>query len=452
MNEKKIILVVDDRPQNIELLDAYLTPQGYDVVTAAGGEEALDKLAANRIDLVLLDVMMSGMDGFEVTRRIRDDEQYRLLPVILVTALRETEDRVKGIESGCDDFISKPVDKIELLARVSSLLKVKAYNDLLSNYRQELESEVVKRTEELAELNISLEKKVEERTAGLKHSLSVQNELNIQLKKTTDDLEIEKELLADRNTIMENDLDMARKIQKCFMPEKSPVPYISYKYKPMEKVGGDFFDFIRIADNGNIGIFISDVSGHGVPAAFITAMIKSTILQNSLSVKTPSSVLEILNDLLRDQSAGNFVTAFYGIYNPDTREFIYSSAGHNPPYIISNEKIEKLVIKSKAIPLAIMDNKEIKDMKKVYINERIVLGKGSKLVMYTDGFTEAIRINHIGYDKNEEFENDSLTFSFRSHFEKPAEHFIKEIYRDLVEFRGSEDFEDDVCIICLDVE
>jgi putative two-component system response regulator len=92
---------------------------------------------------------MPGMDGFEVTRRVRQDEKNRLLPIILVTALRETEDRVKGIEAGCDDFISKPVDKMELLARVRSLLKVKAYNDLMGNYRKELESEVTRRTEEL---------------------------------------------------------------------------------------------------------------------------------------------------------------------------------------------------------------------------------------------------------------------------------------------------------------
>ncbi|MEI6313800.1 MAG: two-component system response regulator [Syntrophus sp. (in: bacteria)] len=149
MKDKPVILVVDDQPQNIELLEAYLVPQGYEVVMAAGGEEALGKLSGNQIDLILLDVMMPGMDGLEVTRRVRQDNAHRLLPIILVTALRETEDRVKGIEAGCDDFISKPVDKMELLARVRSLLKVKAYNDLMSNYREELESEVAGRTEEL---------------------------------------------------------------------------------------------------------------------------------------------------------------------------------------------------------------------------------------------------------------------------------------------------------------
>jgi putative two-component system response regulator len=149
MKEKSVILVVDDQPQNIELLEAYLAPQGYKIVTAANGEEALGKLSGSQIDLILLDVMMPCMDGFEVTRRIRHDNTHQLLPIILVTALRETEDRVKGIESGCDDFISKPVDKMELLARVRSLLKVKAYNDLMLNYRDELASEVTRRTEEL---------------------------------------------------------------------------------------------------------------------------------------------------------------------------------------------------------------------------------------------------------------------------------------------------------------
>jgi putative two-component system response regulator len=122
MKDKPIILVVDDQPQNIELLETYLVPQGYEIVTAASGEEALEKLSRNQIDLMLLDVMMSSSDGFEVTRRVRQDNARRLLPIILVTSLRETEERVKGIEAGCDDFISYPVDKIEFLARVKSML------------------------------------------------------------------------------------------------------------------------------------------------------------------------------------------------------------------------------------------------------------------------------------------------------------------------------------------
>ena len=168
MKDKSVILIVDDQTQNIELLEAYLAPQDYEIVTATSGEEALRKLSSNQIDLILLDIMMPGMDGFEVTRRIRQDDMHRLLPIIIVTILQEAEDRIKGIEAGCDEFISKPIDKTELLARVRSLLKVKAYNDLSSSYRNELETEVIRRTDELKQalenlqLDIIERKRVEE--------------------------------------------------------------------------------------------------------------------------------------------------------------------------------------------------------------------------------------------------------------------------------------------------
>lgn len=147
--DKPTILIVDDRPQNLALLEAYLVPEGYAIIKATNGEEALNLLASRPIDLILLDIIMPGLNGLEVTRRVKQDKNLRLLPIILLTALKETKDRVAGIEAGCDDFISKPIDKSELLARVRSLLKVKAYHDLTSNYRQKLETEVSRKTEDL---------------------------------------------------------------------------------------------------------------------------------------------------------------------------------------------------------------------------------------------------------------------------------------------------------------
>jgi len=149
MDIKPVILIVDDQPQNIELIEAHLVNENYEIITASNGEEALKLLSENVIDLILLDVMMPDMDGFEVTRKIRQDERNRLLPIILVTALHEIENRVRGIEAGCDDFISKPFEKTLLLARVRSLLKVKDYNDLIEKYKIELESKVAERTVEL---------------------------------------------------------------------------------------------------------------------------------------------------------------------------------------------------------------------------------------------------------------------------------------------------------------
>ncbi|MFA5276593.1 MAG: response regulator [Candidatus Omnitrophota bacterium] len=132
MKDKSVILVVDDQFQNIELLEAYLVPQGYEIIKAVSGEEAFEKISGNQIDLILLDVMMPKMSGIEVLEKLRADEQTKLIPVVMVTVLKETEDKVKALEAGCDDFISKPFDKVELLARVKSILKI-------SYYRRQLE-------------------------------------------------------------------------------------------------------------------------------------------------------------------------------------------------------------------------------------------------------------------------------------------------------------------------
>jgi DNA-binding response OmpR family regulator len=131
--EKKAkILCVDDEPKNLKLLEAVLSQQGYLLEMAESGQVALKKVEVEPPDLILLDIMMPGMSGYEALGRIRADEKTRLIPVVMVTALSETEDRIKALEAGCDDFISKPFDKVELLARVKSLLKI-------SYYRQQLD-------------------------------------------------------------------------------------------------------------------------------------------------------------------------------------------------------------------------------------------------------------------------------------------------------------------------
>lgn len=134
MNLQKVrILCVDDEPQNLGLLDAMLTPRGYEVITAKNGLEALDKIAAERIDICLLDVMMPEMDGFEVCRRIKSDDRYRSIPVVMITVYADRENRIRGIEAGAEDFIAKPFDSTEVLARIKMLVHVKTLNDRLND-------------------------------------------------------------------------------------------------------------------------------------------------------------------------------------------------------------------------------------------------------------------------------------------------------------------------------
>jgi C4-dicarboxylate-specific signal transduction histidine kinase len=136
------ILVVDDQAQNRKLLWAILVPEGYEVIEADNGLEALDIIAKGDIDVVLLDVLMPGVDGIETCRRIRNDLRLVTLPIIFVTALSDRLSRVRGQSVGGDDFLSKPIDEVELLVRVKNLLRVKAYHDLERQHASRLENEV----------------------------------------------------------------------------------------------------------------------------------------------------------------------------------------------------------------------------------------------------------------------------------------------------------------------
>jgi CheY-like chemotaxis protein len=295
MKDKPVILVVDDQPRNIELLEAYLVPQGYEILKAANGEEALEKLDGNQIDLILLDVMMPGMDGFEVIRRVRQDTAQRQLPIILVTALRETEDRVKGIEAGCDDFISKPVDKMELLARVRSLLRIKAYNDLLIEKQREIDM----------------------------------------------------------------DFEQAALVQKTILTPKSIYDSIEgleidIHYLPMNgSISGDYYN-INPMKNGIASILIADASGHGIQAALSTMQI-DLLNRDNLTLKYPDERMENINRQLVDRlSSVSFFTGFLVHVYQD--RLYYSSAAHPAQFLVRPSSSEIVPLKTRGSVIGMFDD------------------------------------------------------------------------------------------------
>ena len=146
------ILVVDDTPHNVKLLADLLTVKGYVVVTASSGAQALEKVETEQPDLVLLDVVMPEMSGYEVCRKIRGSRATATLPVVMVTALDPAQERVKGIEAGADDFLSKPISQQELLARVKSLLRIKVLHDELGEWSRTLEQRVETQVAQLERL------------------------------------------------------------------------------------------------------------------------------------------------------------------------------------------------------------------------------------------------------------------------------------------------------------
>jgi DNA-binding NarL/FixJ family response regulator len=155
VDEQPKVLVVDDTPANREMLEAILSPRGYTVLSARSGEEALAKVASDRPDLVLLDIVMPRLDGYQVCKRLRDSPTSSYLPVVMITA-SDQEERVRALEAGADDFIQKPFDQAELLARVKSLLRIKSYYDT-----------VQAQAAELATWNRALEERVHEQVTEL---------------------------------------------------------------------------------------------------------------------------------------------------------------------------------------------------------------------------------------------------------------------------------------------
>ena len=169
MDRQPKILIVDDTPQNIRLLEAVLEPRGYTLITATSGSEALEKIASEQLDLILLDIVMPGIDGYEVCRRVRANPATRLLPVVMITASGDQE-KIKAIEAGADDFIPKPFNQPELLARVKSLLRVKEYYDTIQA-----------QAAELAEWNRSLETRVQQQVEELERANRLRRFLSPQL-------------------------------------------------------------------------------------------------------------------------------------------------------------------------------------------------------------------------------------------------------------------------------
>ena len=322
------VLVVDDEPRNVRILQIHLNAQGYTVYTAADGVEALDIVEKDAPDLILLDINMPKMDGFEVVKRIRANKVTEFIPIVMITALRDTrENRIRSIEAGADDFIEKPFDSLEVLARVRSLLRIKEYQDTLAKHNARLEEE----------------------------------------------------------------LQMARSIQEILIPQNGVQELSGFRIAsrccPEMAVGGDFFDVWEVAPN-RLGVFISDVMGHGVSAAFVTVFIKTILAEFQELVKdNPGYFLEILNTRFNDLISSRlfmFATAFCGIIDLGKEELICANAGHSFPFLYDGHQQTCYAIGDKNTGNGLGIWRE-----SVYETVRYPFDPMSKIFLYTDGVYEA---------------------------------------------------------------
>jgi sigma-B regulation protein RsbU (phosphoserine phosphatase) len=265
---QKLILIVDDTPLNIGVISGALK-DSYKTKIATNGEKALALASAEeKPDLILLDIMMPGMDGYEVCSRLKADPATSEIPVIFLTGQTSAEDETRGFDVGAVDYVHKPFSPAVVKARVRSHI-------LLREARAQLASQ----------------------------------------------------LLA-----LNTELEMARQIQLSILPHsipKLPGLEIAANFLPMTSVAGDFYDFIQI-DEKHIGILIADVSGHGLPSALIASMLQVALTGQAGHASEPAKVLLGLNRALCGKFTSNFVTAAYVYADLENNRMRYAGAGHPP--------------------------------------------------------------------------------------------------------------------------
>jgi serine phosphatase RsbU (regulator of sigma subunit) len=266
--ERKLILIVDDTPLNIGVISGALR-DFYKTKVATNGERALALAGAEeKPDLILLDVMMPGMDGYEVCSRLKADPSTREIPVIFLTGQTGAEDETRGFDVGAVDYVHKPFSPAVVKARVRSHI-------MLREARAQLAAQ----------------------------------------------------LLA-----LNNELEMARQIQLSILPHSVPrVPGldIAARFLPMTSVAGDYYDFIQV-DDAHLGILIADVSGHGLPSALIASMLQVALTGQAHHAARPAEVLAGLNRALCGKFTHNFVTAAYVYLDLEKQLMRYAGAGHPP--------------------------------------------------------------------------------------------------------------------------
>jgi phosphoserine phosphatase RsbU/P len=342
--EAKTILLVDDEPANIQIVNSILKDV-YKTRIATSGAKALE--LANQEpapDLILLDVMMPEMNGYEVCSRLKSDDRTRDIPVIFLTGQTEIEDETKGFEVGAVDYIHKPFSPAIVQARVHTHLVLRGIREQLAQQLQTIQSE----------------------------------------------------------------MDTARKIQLSILPREMPAIQgldIAARYLPMTAVAGDFYDFISI-DERRVGILVADVSGHGMPAALISSMIKIAFDGQTAYATDPARVLAGLNHALCGKFQEHFITAAYVVVDKEKQSLLYAGAGHPPLIVRDDSANETRDFVENGLFLGLFPEA-------TYTTIEIPFKAGDWGVLYTDGVPEMTdgSEEQFGLDRFKQFLQDNHDLS-----------------------------------------
>ncbi|MGK5093210.1 response regulator [Deltaproteobacteria bacterium TL4] len=396
--ERETILIVDDEPINVQVLVNQLKLQNYKVLTATDGYQALEILEKEVPDLVLLDIMMPRMSGYEVCQRIRQKHGATNLPVVMLTAKNQADDIVQGLQCGANDYLTKPFHKKELEARVHRLLEFKkAIAELQYTERLRLELETAHSVQEFL----------------IPHEIPALKEMEI-----------------------------------------------ANFYKSASEAGGDWYNYRYRPDFGTLDIVVGDVTGHGVQAAIVTAIAESVFIaieterlkgsrmgRRDIHQLHPSYFLELLNEVLVATTGVRFnMTCFYSVIDFESQQMVSVGAGHPPCLIWRPSKFtvnlhgktkqkEVLQISIPSMPLGSVDGGPFY---KVVVQD---LQKDDVILWYTDGLLENYNAAH------QEFSLRTLKKILQQSADRSAEEIKDEIIRQAYHFYGETPTEDDITLI-----
>lgn len=376
------ILIVDDSRANTLVFTTLLQEQ-YHIITAASGEEALDTAPRESPDCILMDIIMPGIDGITACRKLKSDPRTAEIPIIFITARTGAETILEGFEAGGVDYITKPFNGPEVLARIKTHLELK------------------ETMEQLREANR------------------------------------EKDRLL---SMIADELDLARQIQKSIIPVTPPAVKnmdITMRYIPMEEVGGDFFDF-HTFDEYRLGILVADVTGHGIPAAMISTMVKIVSSMQTHNAADPAKLFHEMNNTLAGNIDNHFVTAQYVFLDMENMRLTCGNGGH-PPLLIINRYIKNVqALNPRGRLLGCYPDS-------TYSAEEALLHEGDRIILYTDGITEV-----FDHD-NTMFGEEGLISFTRKNAQLSGDEYIDTLIDELRNFSRLDSFDDDISVVVIDI-
>ncbi len=371
MGTPQRIVVIDDNANDVQVTRRFLERRGFLVHAATSGAEGLAAAQATTPDAFVVDYRMPGMDGFEVTRRIKADAVLQTIPVLLLTGADSAQFVVEGLGAGADDFVTKGSDLEILLARLLALLRVKAYQDQLRKLNQQIT----------------------------------------------------------------RDLQIARRVQEALMPQRAlcaPRLEVRSAYLPSETLSGDFYDYFLQDDL--LYLFVADVSGHGLPAAILVALLKSYIHTEANAGTPLSRFMSRLNDFLYSVSLPTqFATAQLFRVGPDGA-LHYANAAH-PPFLLFRREAGRAMLLEEPSHL-------LGAMPQMVFEERCTtVASGDTLFVYTDGLTD--RRTAAG----EFYSIDRIAAILEAQADADMATLYDSIYADVANFPSTEEFRDDIAFV-----